>query len=213
MKDTKTVINPIPYYLAALTILVLSLIFPIYKWGWFIMTAVITAGVLVFSKRKFPDTVVEIEKEPVYDTGLKELDEALKEAHTHLASLKQLERAINDERVSAAVTRMIKAGQVILYELSKKPDKAFKLRRFLNYYLPTSDKLLQSYKKQELLTNRGSNSEEIMREVEDNCETIAKAFEASLDSLYSDEALDISTDIDVLDGMVNKSSSEKQERK
>ncbi len=186
MKDTKTVINPIPYYLAALTILVLSLIFPIYKWGWFIMTAVITAGVLVFSKRKFPDTVVEIEKEPVYDTGIKELDEALKEAHTHLASLKQLERAINDERVSAAVTRMIKAGQVILYELSKKPDKAFKLRRFLNYYLPTSDKLLQSYKKQELLTNRGSNSEEIMREVEDNCETIAKAFEASLDSLYSD---------------------------
>ena len=48
-----------------------------------------------------------------------------------------------------------------------------------------------------------------MREVEDNCETIAKAFETSLDSLYSDEALDISTDIDVLDGMVNKSSNEK----
>ena len=113
MKDTKTVINPIPYYLAALTILVLSLIFPIYKWGWFIMTAVITAGVLVFSKRKFPDTVVEIEKEPVYDTGLKELDEALKEAHTHLASLKQLERAINDERVSAAVTRMSSAKSPI----------------------------------------------------------------------------------------------------
>lgn len=213
MKDTKTIKNPVPYYLAALTMLVLSLIFPIYKWGFFILTAALTAGVLVFAKRKFPDTVVEIEKEPVYDTGIKELDESLKEAHKHLASLKQLENAINDDRVRSAVARMVKAGRVILYELSEKPDKAFKLRRFLNYYLPTSDKLLRSYKKQELLTNRGSNSEDIMREVEDNCDTIARAFETSLDSLYSDEALDISTDIDVLDGMVNKSGSEKIERK
>ena len=48
---------------------------------------------------------------------------------------------------------------------------------------------------------------DIMRGIENNSETIAKAFETSLDSLYAGEALDISSDIDVLNGMVNAKTS------
>ena len=53
----------------------------------------------------------------------------------------------------------------------------------------------------------GHPERDIMRGIENNSETIAKAFETSLDSLYAGEALDISSDIDVLNGMVNAKTS------
>ena len=49
---------------------------------------------------------------------------------------------------------------------------------------------------------KGENSQQILNEVRRNTTTIAKAFENQLDALYSAEAMDISTDIEVLDGIL-----------
>jgi hypothetical protein len=102
---------------------------------------------------------------------------------------------------------MTRSGDAILAELNAHPEKARKLRRFLTYYLPTSVKFMQTYAEHEAAPTGGENSAEIMRGIENNSETIAKAFETSLDSLYAGEALDISSDIDVLNGMVNAKTS------
>ena len=56
------------------------------------------------------------------------------------------------------------------------------------------------------MASGGSNSSEIMTSVEGNCDTMAKAFETSLDSLYSEDVLDINSDIDVLEGIANKNA-------
>ena len=98
---------------------------------------------------------------------------------------------------------MVKSCRAILSELGEHPKKAFKIRKFLNHYLPTTDKLMVSYKKQELLNSGGSNSDEIMRSVESNCGTMARAFETTLDSMFSEDVLDINTDIEVLDGIMD----------
>ena len=95
----------------------------------------------------------------------------------------------------------------MLFRSNAHPEKARKLRRFLTYYLPTSVKFMQTYAEHEAAPTGGENSAEIMRGIENNSETIAKAFETSLDSLYAGEALDISSDIDVLNGMVNAKTS------
>ncbi len=206
MKKTKIVRSNKPYYAAAIAVAVMGIVFPMYKLFWMIATVVVAVWVFVDTKKKNPNTVVQLETEPEYKTGIAELDEAIHAAWGHLESLKKLEAAIYDERVRAAVSRMVKACRAILAELGENPQKAFKIRTFLNHYLPITDKLLISYKKQELLASGGSNSGEIMMSVENNCITMAKAFETSLDSLYSEDVLDINSDIEVLDGIASKNA-------
>ena len=147
------------------------------------------------------------ESEPVFRTGIAELDESLEQANVLIEQLRRANISIKNPAVSAHIDRMTRSGDAILAELNAHPEKARKLRRFLTYYLPTSVKFMQTYAEHEAAPTGGENSAEIMRGIENNSETIAKAFETSLDSLYAGEALDISSDIDVLNGMVNAKTS------
>ena len=72
----------------------------------------------------------------------------------------------------------------------------------MNYYLPTTLKLLSSYDKLEDTGITGTNISETMLSIERMMNTIVMAFEKQLDSLYGAEALDISTDITVLENMM-----------
>lgn len=205
MRKTVKIASPYPLYIAAGCIVLLSFIFPLYElWGILLTGALSTAGYFI-SKRFFPDKEEQIDTVPEYRTGIAELDEALLSASSHLNALRRIHEELADAEVKASVFRMIHAGDAILSELNLNPDKTFSTRKFLTYYLPTSRKLIESYHKQEKLAFGGANSDEIMNTVKRNSETIAKAFESCLDSLYAGEAMDISSDIDVLEGMVGAS--------
>lgn len=199
----KRIRSPFPLYIAAGCILLSGLILPLYRvWG-ILLTAAVSAAAYFISKRFFPDRIELVEVEPEYRTGIKELDESLNEASDRLRSLRGMAGSVSDARINAAIVRMVKAGEAILDELNANPHKARSMRRFLTYYLPTSEKLMLSYKKQANTGFSGENIDEIKTTVEENAETIAKAFESSLDSLYAGEALDITSDADVLEKMVN----------
>ena len=73
---------------------------------------------------------------------------------------------------------------------------------FLNYYLPTTLKLLNTYDRMGAQGVSGGNIGATMERVENIMGTIVTAFEKQLDSLFGDQALDISTDITVLDNMM-----------
>lgn len=196
--------SPMPAYTAAACIIIFGLIFPLYKVYGIILTAVIAAAAYFLSKRFFfKDKIVREESEPVFRTGIAELDEALEKANVLTEQLRDANRSIKNPSVTAHIDRMTRAADAIIAELNEHPEKARKLRRFLTYYLPTSVKFMQTYAEHEAAQTGGGNSAEIMRGIENNSETIAKAFETSLDSLYAGEALDISSDIDVLNGMIN----------
>lgn len=200
-RKTKIIHSNKPYYVTAAVICLMTLVFPMYKLFWLIITAAVAVMCFVAVKKKNPDTEVVLESEPEYDTGLEEMDKALHEAWEHLKSMQQLEQAIYDEKVRSNVTRMLKSLRSILNELNEYPKKAFKIRKFLNHYLPTADKLLVAYKKHEIINSGSENSTEIMSSIERNSETMATAFETTLDSLFSSDVLDINTDIEVLDGI------------
>ena len=68
------------------------------------------------------------------------------------------------------------------------------------YYLPEAVKILSAYARAQGRT--GENAAQIRREVCGTAAMIAQAFENQLDSLYASEALDISTDIDVLENIL-----------
>ena len=74
--------------------------------------------------------------------------------------------------------------------------------RFARYYLPEVVKLMGTYAALEQNGVRGENAAQIGAELRRNAETTATAFENQLDALYSAEAMDISTDIEVLDSIL-----------
>ena len=72
------------------------------------------------------------------------------------------------------------------------------LRRFMKYYLPTTVKLLAAYEELDRQEIQGSNILKSKKEIEDTLDTINKAFENLLDSFFEDTAVDISSDISVM---------------
>ena len=137
-----------------------------------------------------------------FSTGDPQLDKTLEDAQRGIGRLRFLNDKIPDPELSAQISRMEKAGAAILNEVAENPEKGNQIRRFATYYLPTSIKILSSYAKLGASGARGDNAAELMEEVQRNAKAIADAFEVQLDNLFSDEVLDVSSDIDVLKGMM-----------
>ena len=76
------------------------------------------------------------------------------------------------------------------------------IRRFANYYLPDAVRILELYARLEGQDVQGGNAASVRREVETNAASIATAFENQLDSLFAADALDLSADLEVLNGML-----------
>ena len=76
------------------------------------------------------------------------------------------------------------------------------MRKFMDYYLPTSLKLLNTYAELDRQGIEGENITESKRRTEQTMDTLVDAFENQLDRLFASDALDVSTDIDVMQNML-----------
>ena len=88
--------------------------------------------------------------------------------------------------------------------VERDPDKRPQIETFLSYYLPTTLKILNAYRDFENQTARGANIASAMQDIENIMDTLVAGFEKQLDLLFADDALDITTDISVLEGMLAK---------
>ena len=82
------------------------------------------------------------------------------------------------------------------------PQKLPQIRKFMNYYLPTTLKLLNAYDRMDAAGVSGANIDGTMGKIETMMNTVVVAFDRQLDALFADEALDISTDITVMEQML-----------
>ena len=82
------------------------------------------------------------------------------------------------------------------------PAKLPQIRKFMDYYLPTTLKLLNAYDRMDSTGGSGENIDGTKSRVEGIMTTIVAAFEKQLDSLFGSDAMDISTDISVLETML-----------
>ncbi len=85
----------------------------------------------------------------------------------------------------------------------KDPDKKAQLQKFMDYYLPTALKLLNTYAQLSVQDVQGSNITEAKQSIERSMDLLITAFENQLDKLFASDALDVSTDIAALEGMLN----------
>lgn len=190
----------LPIYLAALVWPILSLILPPYRLSNLLIIAGVSMGVYAAAARFCPTRVVRV---PVaYATGSEDVDAMLAGIAKNLDALHALNEDIPDEALSDALDRMEKAGRGIVQVIERSPDKAGQADRFARYYLPEVIKIMSLYVRMEKDGAKGENASAAFTEIRKNARTMATAFENQLDSLYSAEALDISTDIEVLDGIL-----------
>ena len=121
-----------------------------------------------------------------------------------LRQLREVNDAIPDPVMSQKISRLEEVSERIFALAQKDPDKKAQLQKFMNYYLPTTLKLLNSYDKLSRQRVKGENIQKTMFEIEGMMETIAGAFEKQLDSLFDDDALDIAADISVMESILKQ---------
>lgn len=194
--EEKQVRPVLPLYLAALAWPVASLLFPPYTVGNLAIVAVSSAVVYLVARRLCPMRVVRTLVP--YATGSEEVDAMLRDIDRNLDELHRLNDEIPDDVLSESMDIMEKAGRKIVKTIEKDPDKASKINRFARYYLPEIVKLMQTY----IELEENGASDQIVDELRRNSVTTATAFENQLDALYSEEVMEASTDIEVLDSIL-----------
>ncbi len=126
------------------------------------------------------------------------------EGEAALARLKQLNEDILDEEVSRKIDRIAMITGDIYAFVTLNPERSGEVRKFMNYYLPTTMKLLTSYSMLERQSYQGENIINARHDIEKILDTLVHAFEKQLDQLFATDAVDISSDISVLETMIAK---------
>ncbi len=106
--------------------------------------------------------------------------------------------AIPNAEVSQTVERIENVVRTIISRATESPEAIDDLDHFANYYLPTTVKLLESYEELERQPIQGENIAQSKKEIEGALASLETAFEKLLDSIFSDMAIDVSSDVSVL---------------
>ena len=150
------------------------------------------------------------EKKPEEDSDIKKrqrtgdasIDKLLDEEEKAIAEMRRLDRAIEDEKVSSQIVHLEEVTTKIVNFIVENPGKKGQVRKFFNYYLPTTLKLLNAYDRMDETGISGMNIDGTKGKVEEMMETSLAAFDKQLDALYADDALDISAEIKVMENML-----------
>ncbi len=138
----------------------------------------------------------------VKQTGDPELDKVIDEGNKYIIALREANDAIPGEDISNSIDRIEKACKGIFEYVREHPSKTGEIKKFMNYYLPTTLKLLKSYENLQNQTVKGENITSTMFDIEGMMVTIASAFEKKLDQLFESDSLDISADIAVFENLL-----------
>ncbi len=121
----------------------------------------------------------------------------------YLSQIRELNDRIADKDISAKIDQIEAITARIFGIVRKKPERISEIRKFMNYYLPTTLKLLDSYAMLEEQGIEGDNITASKAQISQIMDTLIKSFEKQLDQLFSSQALDISSDIEVMENMLS----------
>lgn len=139
-------------------------------------------------------------EEPVQETP----QQAAAREDDILREIRQVNDEIPDEIMSAKIDRIEEiTGKILRYQ-KEHPNKEGQLRTFLNYYLPTTLKILRAYAQLDAQGIEGQNISAAKKRIEDMMDQVVSGFEKQLDKLFQDDAMDITSDVEVLENMLKK---------
>ncbi len=197
----------IAFIAVGLVVALYSLIFPMYRWQHYLIAAgiAVLVGWVVFIMAQGLDTSKEAPvQQPIPKTGDSAVDSLVEKGQEMLAEIRKENDLIPDPELTAQMNQLDKVANQIFHTVAEQPAKAPQIRRFMDYYLPTTLKMLTSYRKMDERQVSGQNAQETRAQIREAMATVLKAFDKQLDALYQDEMLDISTDIDVMETMLRQ---------
>ena len=142
-------------------------------------------------------------KEEAYAQYPENVRQILVEGDEYVAYVRWANDVIPDtEEMSNKLYRLEEIMNKIFAQVKKDPSSADELHKLMNYYLPTTKKLLGAYVELDRQPEVGDNITRTKQEIDGAMDTINEAFENLLDSLFQDMAWDISSDISVMKTMM-----------
>ena len=134
--------------------------------------------------------------------GDPELEALLRRGREAVRRIQELNDAIPDYRMSAKLKQIEILTSSILSQVEKKPDKRKAVRQFMDYYLPTTIKLLEQYVSLQEVGLPGENITTGMARIEAMLDKVIVAFQKQLDGLFARDVVDITADIQVMEQMM-----------
>lgn len=126
------------------------------------------------------------------------------EENAILREIRQINDDIPGEEMSEKIDRIEEITRKILNYQKEHPDREGQLRSFLSYYLPTTLKILRAYAQLDAQGIEGENISAAKARIEGMMDQVVAGFEKQLDRLFQDDALDITSDVAVLENMLRK---------
>ena len=199
-------VSVLPIYLVGFVWLGYALLFPLHRASDYLICAGLSLAAFAAGKAIFPDKVYQAPgpaQEPKKEEKADPQVAALRrEKDRAISELRRLNDAIPDEKISAQIDHLEEATGKIIDHVIANPAKKPQISRFLDYFLPTTIKLLNAYDRMDSTGISGSNIDATKQKVEKMLDTLCAAFDKQLDALFGDEALDISTDITVMENLL-----------
>lgn len=132
----------------------------------------------------------------------KEVQEVLDRGNAFIAEIRQCNDRIPGEEISEKISRMELIVQRIFLRAEEHPEIVPDLKKLMQYYLPMTVKLLKAYADMDAQPVQGQTIRASKREIEATLDTLNQAFEKLLDSVFQETALDVSSDISVLNTLL-----------
>ncbi|MCL2409671.1 MAG: 5-bromo-4-chloroindolyl phosphate hydrolysis family protein [Oscillospiraceae bacterium] len=193
--------SAVPVYGAGAVFVLYCLIFPLYRTWHFIILAVAAVLCYVLLSMKFTGTTefVEIPEEP---TGNAEVDALLDNSKQTITELNALREKVPGVRQK--LDEIIDVTEMVFKKLHSTPSVYRDVKRFADFYLPTTIKLLRTYESFSTKSVRGEHIEETLRGIDSALDSVLASYQKLYDSLYKNVALDIETDIIVLENLLKQ---------
>lgn len=131
-----------------------------------------------------------------------EVEAILKEGNLALSEMGRLYMSIRDPEVKAKINELMRITDKIAQDAVADPSDIPQIRKFFSYYMPTTIKLLNTYDRMSAQGIEGENLNKSMKSINEMLDEIIAAFKKRLDSLFENQALDIETDIEVMNKLL-----------
>ena len=131
-----------------------------------------------------------------------EIDPIVEEGNRALSEMGRLYMSIKDPAIRVKINELMRVTDKITQDAIADPSDIPQLKKFVNYYLPTTIKLLNAYDRMSAQGIEGENLDKTMKSIDTMLDDAIAAYKKMLDSLFANQALDIETDIQVMNTML-----------
>lgn len=204
-EQIKVLPSGLPFIAAGAVWFILALILPIYKLYALILTVAIAAAAFVFLNFKRRKQLEELPPAPPVKVRAEEMAKKIDACRQTLFNQQQ---QIKSETLSSTVGSMAITMDLIADEVEKDPKDRNKVRKLANHYTAMITGLVDKYIQLEAQGAEGENIRSSMERIEEGLSGADKALKRILDDMFSDDAMEVSADITVLEQLLKTEGSE-----